>query len=375
MADDSAAFPDLVSTRIEGDELVVSLTGQWHITQRRPTWEAVRGERWPAQVRLDCTALESWDTALLLFLIEVRDWCRREGCHFLAETLPAPMRRLLEQLDAVPESAPAEEHAPDFLTAVGLAAFDAQRKGWDLVRFVGDCVIGAVRVGLRPRRFRWRDCLGEMQHCGAMGLPIVGLISFLVGVTLAYTGANVLRQFGADIWVADLVGLSMVREMAAVMTGIALAGRTGAAFAATLGNMKMNEEIDALATLGIPPIDHLVLPRLVALGVMTPLLTIYAAGLGILGGAMISLFVLDIPPASYWVELLTIVDLSDATVGLIKGVTFGLIVGLSGCLRGLQAERSSAGVGRATTSAVVTAIMLIIMADALYAVIFNILDI
>jgi phospholipid/cholesterol/gamma-HCH transport system permease protein len=234
-------------------------------------------------------------------------------------------------------------------------------------------VLSTLYLAKHPNKFRWADCLREMQQCGAMALPIVGLISFLVGVTLAYTGAIILRQFGGDIWVADLVGLSMVREMGAMMTGIVLAGRTGAAFAAEIGNMKANEEIDALETLGIRAVDFLVIPRMVALGLMMPLLSLYANALGIFGGMVIAKGVLDIPPTAYWVEMLTIVDLSDVMTGLIKAFTYGGIVGLSGCLRGLQADRSAAGVGQAATSAVVTAILLIIVADALYAVIFDIL--
>jgi phospholipid/cholesterol/gamma-HCH transport system permease protein len=159
--------------------------------------------------------------------------------------------------------------------------------------------------------------------------------------------------------------------MGAVMAAIVLAGRTGAAFAAQLGSMKANEEIDALATLGISPVRFLVLPRIVALGLMMPLLTIYANCLGIIGGMVVAYGVLDISPTAYWVEMLTIVDVPDVAVGLIKAVAFGLIVGISGCLRGLQAERSAAGVGRAATSAVVTAILFIILADAVFAVIFQ----
>jgi phospholipid/cholesterol/gamma-HCH transport system permease protein len=172
-----------------------------------------------------------------------------------------------------------------------------------------------------------------------MALPIVSLISFLVGVTLAYTGALVLQQFGGDIWIADLIGLSMVREMGAVMTAVVLAGRTGAAFAATLGNMKANEEIDALETLGVPAVQFLVLPRLLALALMMPLLALYANALGICGGMAVAYGLLSIPPAAYWVEMLTIVDRSDISAGVIKAIAFGLIVGLAGCLRGLQADR------------------------------------
>lgn len=367
------AFSDLLSTRIEGDELVMSIRGRWLVTGPRPSWAKVRGDQWPVQIRPVVDGLETWDSSLLLFFMEVHSWCRTTGARFEQRDLPPRMCQLLAQLEEVePESIP-QDRGEDPLSAVGLAAADAVVKVRGISSFVGECVLSAFRVARSPRLFRWRDCLGEMQQCGAMALPIVSLISFLVGVTLAYTGAIVLRQFGGDIWVADLVGLGMVREMGAMMTGIVLAGRTGAAFAAILGNMKMNEEIDALETLGVSPVDFLVLPRLVALGLMMPLLTLYASALGILGGISVALGVLSIPPAAFWVEMLSLVDLSDTVVGVIKGITFGLIVGLSGCLRGLQSERSAAGVGKAATSAVVTAILLIIVADAVYAVIFNIL--
>jgi phospholipid/cholesterol/gamma-HCH transport system permease protein len=190
---------------------------------------------------------------------------------------------------------------------------------------------------------------------------------------MAYQAAVQLRQFGADIYVADLVGLSVVREMGPMMAAIILAGRTGAAFAATLGNMRANEEVDALEALGISPVQFLVLPRLVALVCMMPLLALYANCVGILGGMVVAAGVLDIPPSAYWIETQSIVDLSDVNSGLIKSVAFGVLIGLSGCLRGLQAERSAVGVGRAATSAVVTGILLIIIADALFAVVFNML--
>jgi phospholipid/cholesterol/gamma-HCH transport system permease protein len=226
-----------------------------------------------------------------------------------------------------------------------------------------------------PHKFRWRDCFSEMQQCGPMAVPIVSLVSFLVGVTLSYTGAIVLRQFGGDIFIADLIGLAMVREVGAVMTAVVLAGRTGAAFAATLGNMKTNEEIDALETLGIPAVQFLVLPRLLALAVMMPLLTLYANALGIIGGLVVAYALLSISAQAYWSEMLTMVDLSDVMSGVIKASAFGIIIGLAGCLRGLQAERSAAGVGRAATSAVVTAILMMVIADAIFAVLFNVLGI
>jgi len=362
-----------VSALAEGDVLEVALAGIWQITEARPSWPEVLGHLNPARIRLTVAAVEKWDSSLLLFLFGVQEWCRMTGAHCDTEALPEKIRTLLAQLTASHETSVPFDRSENFLLTVGLATQDVMVKARDISRFVGECVLSTVRLVSSPQKFRWRDCLVEMQQCGAMALPIVGLISFLVGVTLAYTGALVLRQYGGDIFVADLIGLAMVREMGAMMTGVVLAGRTGAAFAATLGNMKANEEIDALETLGIPAVNFLVLPRVLALGVMMPLLALYSNALGILGGMAVSKGLLSISPTAYFVEMQTIVSLSDIAVGVIKAASFGLIVGLAGCLRGLQAERSAAGVGRAATSAVVTAILFIIVADAIFAVVFNII--
>lgn len=357
----------------QGDSLDLALAGTWQITASRPTWPEVRGAATPKRVRVHAAEVERWDTSLLLFLFEVQQWCQITGAYFDAEALPPKVRTLLDQLTQSHTTSVPFDRSSSFLTSVGLATVETWRKALEFSRFVGDFVLSVAAFARSPHKFRWRDCLTEMQQCGAMALPIVSLISFLVGVTLAYTGAIVLRQYGGDIFIADLIGLSMVREMGAVMTAVVLAGRTGAAFAATLGNMKANEEIDALETLGISAVHFLVLPRMLALMIMMPLLTLYANALGILGGMAVALGLLSISPTAYWVEMLTIVDLSDLFTGLIKGVTFAFIVGLAGCLRGLQADRSAAGVGHAATSAVVTALLLLVVADAIFAVLFNIL--
>ncbi len=367
------ASPARADASLEGETLSVQLAGDWTITGPRPGWIATLAGRAPKRVVLDSTGLGQWDSALLLFLFEAQQWSRIAGAHCDTQALPEKVHALLGQMSASHETSVPFDRSENFLTGVGEATIDVWRKTRVFTHFIGECVLGAGRLLKHPRKFRWGDLLEEMQQCGAMALPIVGLVSFLVGVTLAYTGAIVLRQYGGDIYVADLIGLSMVREMGAMMTGMVIAGRTGAAFAATLGNMKANEEIDALETLGISAIDFLVLPRLLALGLMMPLLALYANALGILGGMAVALKVLSIPPAAYWVEMLTIVDMSDLMVGVIKAGTFGLIIGLAGCLRGIEAERSAAGVGRAATSAVVTAILLIIVADAIFAVVFDIL--
>ncbi|MBW8781290.1 MAG: ABC transporter permease [Verrucomicrobia bacterium] len=363
-----------VETRVEDDCLLVELGGCWRITERRPSWiEAVAGQT-PARVRLAFAAdIGPWDSALLLFVHEGRQWCRETSTPCDLSRLPGPVQQLLRQLAVANEALKPADRSRDFLSMVGLAAQDVWRKTCDITTFVGECVLGAAGLVRHLNKFRWRDCLEEMQQCGAMALPIVSLISLLVGLIMAYQSAVLMRQFGADIYVADAVGLVMVREMGAMMTAMILAGRTGAAFAATLGNMKANEEIDALKTLGIRPVDFLVMPRLVALAFMMPLLALYANALGIVGGMVVSLGILDVPPAAYWVETQSAISLSDVTTGLIKASVFGLLVGLAGCHCGLQADRSAAGVGRAATSAVVTGLLLIILFDAIFAVAFNVL--
>lgn len=360
---------------MRGDVLDVVLAGTWLITEPYPTWADVRGTDAPKRVRPAVGEVERWDTSLLLFLFDIHQWCRATDAIFDSAALSPKIRELLSQYEKAHETSAPADRSDRFLAAVGMATQETVTQVREIFHFVGECVLSTDRLVRSPRRFRWRDCLSEMQQCGAMALPIVSLIAFLIGVTLAYTAAIVLRQFGGDIFIADLIGLAMVREVGAVMTAVVLAGRTGAAFAATLGNMKMNEEIDALETLGIPAVQFLVLPRLLALAVMMPLLAMYANALGILGGMAVAFGLLAISPTAYWVEMQTIVDMSDIVSGVIKALAFGLIVGLAGCLRGLQAERSAAGVGRAATSAVVTAILIMVIADAVFAVLFNVLGI
>jgi phospholipid/cholesterol/gamma-HCH transport system permease protein len=325
-------------------------------------------------VRVVGAELGLWDSALALFWRDAEVWCRGNGVAFSTEGLPVAageLARLLENSAAKP--AKPARGLPNLFTAVGLATHRLWREAKDIAGLVGDCTYSAGRFARRPHKFRWGDCLNEMQQCGAMALPIVSVVSFIVGVILAYQAAMQLRQYGADIYVADLVGLSIVREMGSLMAAMVLAGRTGAAFAATLGNMKANEEIDALETLGIAPVDFLVMPRIVALGLMMPLLALYSNAIGILGGMAVGAGVLDIPANAYWVETMSFIDLSDLSTGLMKSVVYGGLIGVAGCLRGLQAERSAAGVGRAATSAVVTSILLLAVADGIFAVIFNIL--
>jgi phospholipid/cholesterol/gamma-HCH transport system permease protein len=356
---------------------VVKLGGDWRLEEHVPAWKDVVKEKPGGGIRVVAADLGKWDTSLVLFLTRAHDWCEAQGVRLDLKAVPAALQTVMQQTSA--PKPPAEEKKKwsraQLLITLGTAA-QKMFSGWvEVIRFIGDSSLGLVNAARHPARFRWKDCAREMQQCGPGSLPIVCLISFLVGVIMAFQAVIQLRQFGADLLVADLVGLVVVREMGPMMAAVMLSGRTGAAFAAQIGNMKVREEVDALETLGISPIDFLVLPRLVALGIMMPLLTIYANVVGILGGLFISATMLNIPAWAYWVETQQRVTLGDFSSGLFKSIFFGLLVGLAGCLRGLQCSRGSNGVGRATTSAVVTGIVLIIVCDAIFSVVYNVLGI
>ncbi len=368
-----------IKPEVREGTLQVTVVGDWSLERPVPGWRdvlkrirGVRGE--PREVVVDAGGIGEWDSSLLLFLIRAKDYATGKGIPIRMEGLPELMRQLLEQRvkGAGKGVGPVSStSAKPFFEALGRSVQAGVLGVYEWMAFLGECVLGVFRMGRRWRKFRWADSFVAMQQSGAMALPIVGLISFLVGLILAYQAAVQMRQYGAEIFVANLVGLSVVREMGPMMTAVILAGRTGAAFAAQIGNMKMNEEIDALETLGIEPIDFLALPRILALVVMVPLLTIYANLLGVLGGYVVGVGVLDIASSAYWFQSREAIDVHDIASGLIKSVTFGLVIAASGCMRGFQSERSSAGVGRAATSAVVTAIFLIIVLDAFFAVLFE----
>lgn len=291
--------------------------------------------------------------------------------------LPEGVQKLLTLASAVPERSGVRrtDTRLPFVARVGDTAQTVWRDAIDTVTFVGEAVQALGRFVRGKARFRYSDLLLIMQECGARALPIVSLISLLVGLILAYVGAIQLRMFGAQIYVADLVGIGMVRALAAIMTGIIIAGRTGASFAAQLGTMQVNEEIDALQTLGIPPIDFLVLPRMVALSIMMPLLCLYADLMGILGGLFVGVAVLGLNPMQYMIQTQGAISTNDLWVGLFSSGVFGVLVAMAGCLRGMQCGRSASAVGEATTSAVVTSIISIIIATAVITIVADILGI
>ena len=274
-----------------------------------------------------------------------------------------------------PRGARAPQPPGSFVTQIGRRTLRFADDAAEMLSFVGEASITFGRFLRGEARYRRSDLWVTVQEVGPDALPIVSLISFLVGLILAFVGAVQLRQFGAQIYVADLVGLAMAREMAPIMAGIIMAGRTGAAFAAQLGTMQVNEEVDALKTLGIPPMDFLVLPRMLALMLMMPLLTLYADLVGIAGGVLVGVGMLNLGLVQYLNETVSALDFTQFGIGLVKSVVFGVLVALAGCMRGIQCGRSAAAVGAAATSAVVLGIVFIITTDGLFAVITNILGI
>lgn len=290
--------------------------------------------------------------------------------------LPDNLRCLLQLALAVPEDGGAhpDTRPQSRLETIGHVTLSAWQSGIALLDFIGQAVLSLGRFARGRARFRTSDFWMTLQQCGVEALPIVSLISFLIGLILAFVGSVQLAHFGADLYVADLVGISMVREMGVVMTAIIMSGRTGAAFAAHIGSMKANEEIDALRTFGYDPFDFLVLPRILALVLMMPLLTVYADLVGILGGMLVGA-ASGIPPVLYWTETVASLNITNASLGVIKSPFFGAAIAISGCMQGMRAGNSSAAVGEATTRAVVTAITSVIVLDSAFAAIFTLLDI
>jgi len=237
--------------------------------------------------------------------------------------------------------------------------------------YLGDVAVATGAAVRSPRSLNWPDVWRVMDRAGADAVPILALLTFLIGLVTGFQAAIQLKQFGANIFVADLVALSITRELGPLMTAIILAGRSGAAFAAELGTMRVSEEVDALVTLGLDPYRFLVLPRVLALLVVAPLLTFLAALCGILGGLLVALLTLDVTVNSYLRETQSALELWDVGSGLVKSVAFGLVIALIACQRGLAASGGAEGVGRATTSAVVTSLFAIVLMDALFTVLFN----
>lgn len=368
------AAANLAAVTRQGDALVTAVSGVWQLERPTPRFATLlqtalaagaNGAHSIRAVVVDAVALGPWDSSLLVFLRQGQEYCEAHQLSFVTEGLPGRITSLLALSRAVPErAAERAEPAPSLVQRVGIAGIAAWDEGKIAATFLGEVAQHGAQL-LRGRgRMRWREFWVVVQSNSSGALPIVTLIALLVGVIIAFLGVVVLKRFGAGYYVSYLVGFGILREMAALMTGIIMAGRTGAAFAAELGSMKITEEIDALSTLGISPVDHLVLPRVLGLFVMMPLLVVYADLVGIAGGLGVAVAMLDLTPTQFVSGLLTAVVFTDAALGVFKATIFGAIIGLAGCLKGLQAGSDAGAVGRAATSAVVLGITLIILANA-----------
>ncbi|MFV3129915.1 MlaE family ABC transporter permease [Niveispirillum sp. KHB5.9] len=325
-------------------------------------------------LRVEASADWKWGTVDAAFLAALLRRLRKGNAEVTLEGVPREMASLLE-LAGDAGDPPAEKPPPGLRKRLGLWALGEWKEIKAMLALVGEVVLRLPRFAAGRAKVRRNEVIDVLAESSTRALLIVGIVNLLMGAILAFVGAVQLRAFGAGIYVADLVGIASVRELAPVMTAIVLAGRTGASFAARIATMQGNEEIDALVTLGIPPEEFLVLPRVVALALLMPLLYVYACAVSLVGGMMVAVPMMDITATGYMVETQAAVKSANFAIGGTKALVFGAMVALIGCRCGLRAGRSAADVGQATTSAVVNAIVAIIAVDAVFAVCANALDI
>jgi phospholipid/cholesterol/gamma-HCH transport system permease protein len=360
--------------------LQIKLNGDWQISAGFPSLDKIiselTGHTDIQQITFDVSAAIKWDSGFVSFLLGLIRECETKNIRVVRDGLPQGAQKLLAlALTMKEKNLPPRKPAEPFLEKVGEKVLQISESMRSLFGFLGELAVSFGRLITGKAYVRWDDFIVTIQRCGVDAFLLVSLISVLVGMILAFVGAIQLKMFGAQIFIADIVGIAMVRVLAAVMAGIIMSGRIGASFAAELGIMQTNEEIDALKTLGVSPVEFLVMPRVLALFVMMPLLTIYADLMGIVGGFIISAGMLGLNPIEYWNHTQHAVKLVYLWIGLIHSFTFGLIIAVSGCLRGIKCERSAAGVGEATTSAVVTAITSIVIATAVITFICQVLGV
>ena len=377
----NVSSPNLLVERPSPDTLLIKLSGDIRGQSELLSIGVVRDVMDPTTgarlLLFESAGVSAWDSRFVAFIRKCAELCRTRNIELRDEGLPEGVRRLLRLAQAVPERTDARHvsvKAP-LLQKLGEGAIRGWRDALELFTFLGENLAALAKLLRGRAQFHWPDAFLVMQECGPQALGIVALINFLVGLILAFVGATELTRFGASIYVADLVGIATVREMGCLMTGIILCGRTGAAFAAQLGTMKVNEEISAFQTFGISPVEFLVLPRMVALIVVMPFLCAFADLISIAGGFLVSTSMLDVTATEYLTRTIHAIQLKSFLLGIGKGSFFGFVVAYSGCFRGMQSVYSAAAVGEATTRAVVTGITAIVASDGIFAVLCNALHI
>src|SRR5512145_536828 len=371
-----------VDLRVEGPRdglLKLIFSGQLDAATTGTVWrraEAAITKSKPKDVIVDAAGIDYCDGAGIALLVHLRSLQNKSGGSLQIEGLRPEFESLLQDWAQASLDGAKSEHAQqrELAVEIGEATVEVWRDIQVLVSFVGELFSALVYAVAHPRSVRWRDALAVAEVAGVNALPIVALIAFLMGLIMAFQAAIPLRQFGAELFIANLIGLSMLRELGPLMTAIILAGRSGSAFAAELGTMKVREEIDALKTMGLDPVRFLVVTRVVAAVFMTPLLTIFADLLGLMGGSVVVLS-LGFPLITFFHQVQYAVTYGSLLGGLLKAFVFGILVAGIGCLRGLQTQTGASAVGESTTSAVVSGIILIVIADGIFSVIYYYLGI
>jgi phospholipid/cholesterol/gamma-HCH transport system permease protein len=361
--------------------LVVAFSGAWTIGFVGTVSQEIRNLKSDGitSAVFDLADISGLDTAGAWVIVRTISELSAEGIDVelqkASETSKILLNTVTKNHVECPPAAPPDNFLVEVLHHLGVETYEFCKAGRDLLNFLGYATIVLGRTIIQPRRIRVVALVSQMEQSGLNALPIVGLISFLVGVVLAYQGADQLAKFGAQIYTVNLVAVGVLREMGILLTAIIVAGRSGSAYTAQIGTMKVNEEIDAMETIGLDPMDVLVMPRLIGLVLVMPLLTFYADMMGLLGGAIMSYVSLDISFAQFGTQLKAAIGVNSFWVGIIKAPVFAFIIALVGCYEGLRVSRSAESVGKQTTRAVVEAIFLVILLDALFSVLFSIIGI
>jgi phospholipid/cholesterol/gamma-HCH transport system permease protein len=359
----------------QGADSLLQLSGNWTQGQALLDFHPVQAElhlHANATLTVDGSGLQDWDSALMVFLLRCHKCCQQEKITFSTRQLPPEAEKLLAVATAVKAHQPSPEPVKNWLSRLDLLHLPG-RLGAAVaahLAFVGELVGALARLLTGKSNTRFSDFRLCCYQAGPDAFPIISLTGVLVGMILAYLGAVQLQQFGAGIYVANLVVIGMLREMGVLMTAVVMAGRTGAAYAAQLGTMQTNDEIDAITTMGISPMEFLIVPRVLALVVTMPLLTLYANILGILGGGIVA-GGMGITPLQYFSQGEGALSFVHLGIGLLKSVVYAVLIAIAGCRAGINASKSSAGVGAAATEAVVTSVIYLIVADAAINIIFQ----
>jgi phospholipid/cholesterol/gamma-HCH transport system permease protein len=370
-----------IEARQAEGELRIVCGGDWIIGSLGALSDKIAAIR-PAgirRVRFDLAGVDAIDSAGGWLISRTLGAMKAAGLDVAIEGAGPAQQALLDKVLAAglpPPILPHRHHRLlDLLAAIGAAMIAFFRQARDLTAFFGAVTIGFFRLFVQPRRMRLTAFIAHIQQTGLNAMPIVGLISFLIGVVLAYQGADQLRRFGAQIFTVNLVGVSVLREMGILLTSIIVAGRTGSAFTAQIGTMQVNEEIDALRTLGLDPLDVLVLPRVVALMVALPLLAFYSDIMALIGGGLAAIFLLGMTASQYLTQLGHAATLTHFLVGISKAPVFAALIAMVGCFEGMRVSGSAESVGRLTTQSVVEALFLVIVFDAFFSIMFSSLHI